>query len=157
MNALAEAIGQLCKAVLPIPEESYPGNPDSSVAVCTLASVGLLKKFRDSEVLGRVSIAGRLFSENRGIDSVMEHLYRNKKIETIILCGRDAWGHKAGHSLLALHRNGVDKDNRIIGSASPDPRLTVSRSKIAHFQDNVTIVNLINEEDFEAIAGRIGG
>ena len=29
MNALGEAIGELCKVILPIPEEFYPGNPNS--------------------------------------------------------------------------------------------------------------------------------
>ena len=45
MNALGEAIGELCKVILPIPEERFLGNPGSSVAVCTLSSIDLLKKF----------------------------------------------------------------------------------------------------------------
>ena len=48
MNVLGEVIGDLCKAILPIPEESYLGNPDSTIAVCTLSSIDLLKKFKNS-------------------------------------------------------------------------------------------------------------
>ena len=155
MNALGEAIGELCKAILPIPEESYLGNPDSSVAVCTLSSIDLLKKFANSEILNHVSIAGRLLSENKGIDSIIEHVYKNKKIKTIFVCGKDVWGHKAGHSLFVLHKNGIDKKNRIINSTSPDPYLTVSQTKIDSFQNNITLVDLINEENFETITNKI--
>ena len=43
MNALGEVIGKVCEIILPIPEESFPGNPDSKLAVCTLSSMDLLK------------------------------------------------------------------------------------------------------------------
>jgi len=33
VNILGEVIGELCKTILPIPEESYSGNPDSSIAI----------------------------------------------------------------------------------------------------------------------------
>ena len=36
MNAVGEAIGELCKIILPIREEFYLGNPDSHIAICTL-------------------------------------------------------------------------------------------------------------------------
>ncbi len=49
MNALGEAIGELCKIILPIPEESFRGNSNSSIAVCTLSSIDLLKKFSNSQ------------------------------------------------------------------------------------------------------------
>ena len=49
MNALGEAIGELCKVILPIPEERFLGNPGSSVAVCTLSSIDLLKKFQNTK------------------------------------------------------------------------------------------------------------
>ena len=85
MNALGEAIGELCKAILPISEEFYPGNPNSSIAVCTLSSIDLLKKFENSEILNHISIVGRLLSENKGIDSIIEHVNKNQKINTIIV------------------------------------------------------------------------
>ena len=155
MNALGELIGELCKAILPIPEESYLGNPDSSIAVCTLSSIDLLKKFTDSKILNHVSIVGRLLSENKGIDAIVEHVNKNQKIKIIIVCGKDVWGHKPGHSLFELHKNGIDKNNRIINSTSPEPYLTVSKSKIQYFQNNITLVNLINELDFKTIVNKI--
>ncbi len=155
MNILGEAIGELCKTILPIPEESYLGNPDSFIAVCTLSSIDLLKKFVNSEVLEHISIVGRLFSENKGIDSIINYVNNNQKINTILVCGKEVWGHKAGHSLFQLHENGIDKNNRIINSSSPDPFLNVSKSKIQYFRNNITLVNLINETNFETISNKI--
>jgi len=155
VNALGEAIGELCKIILPIPEEYYSGNPDSSIAVCTLSSIDLLKKLANSEILSHVSIAGRLLSENKGIDSIIKYVNKYQKINIIIVCGKEVWGHKAGHSLFQLHKNGVDKNNRIINSTSPDPYLTVSKSQIQYFQNNITLVNLIAETDFATISDKI--
>mgnify|MGYP001456587577 FL=1 len=155
MNALGEAIGKFCKIILPIPEEFYTGNPDSSIAVCTLSSIDLLKKFTNSEIFNDISIAGRLLSENKGIDSIIEYVNKHQKIKIIIVCGKEVWGHKSGHSLFQLHKNGIDKNKRIINSTSPDPFLSISKSKIQYFQHNVTLVNLINEIDFEKISNKI--
>jgi len=155
VNVLGEQIGELCKIILPIPEESYRGNINSSIAVCTLSSIDLLKKLANSEILNHISIVGRLLSENKGIDSIIKHVNKNQKITTIIVCGKEVWGHKAGHTLFQLHKNGIDKNNRIINSTSPDPYLTVSKSQIQYFQNNVTLVNLINETNFKIILNKI--
>lgn len=155
MNVLGETIGELCKIVLPIPEEAYEGNPNSSTAVCTLSSIDLLKDFANSEILNHISIVGRLLSENKGIDSIIKYVYKNQKITTIIVCGNEVWGHKAGHSLFQLHEHGVDKNNKIINSSSPDPYITCSKSQIQYFQNNITLVNLINEADFKSILDKI--
>jgi len=155
VNALSETIGELCKIILPIPEESYRGDRNSSIAICTLSSIDLLKKLANSEILNHLSIAGRLLSENKGIDSIIKHVNKNQKITTIIVCGKEVWGHKAGHSLFQLYKNGVDKNNRIINSTSPDPYLTVSKSQIQYFQNKITLVNLINETDLETILDKI--
>ena len=155
MNVLGEVIGELCKAILPIPEEYFIGNPNSTIAVCTLSSLDLLKKFSSTEILDQLSIVGRLLSENKGIDSIIEYVNKNQKISIIIICGKEVLGHKAGHSLFELHKNGINKNNRIINSSSPDPYLTVSKSKIEYFQNNIKLVNLINETDYEIILHQI--
>ena len=151
MNAIGEAIGDLCKLILPINEEYYLGNPNSAIAVCTLSSIDLLKNFANSEILNKISIVGRLLSENKGIDSIIKYVNKNPQINTIIVCGKEVWGHKSGHSLFELHKNGIDQNNRIINSTSPDPYLTVSELEIKYFQDKINLVNLINETKFELI------
>jgi tetrahydromethanopterin S-methyltransferase subunit A len=155
MNSLGNMIGELCKAILPIPEESYQGNSDSVIAVCTLSSLDLLKKIANSDILQQVSIVGRLLSENKGIDAIILHVNKNKKIKTIIVCGKEVWGHKAGHSLFELHNNGIDNTGRIIGSTSPDPYLTVSQSQINYFRNEINLVNMTNETNFNKIKQKI--
>jgi len=114
LNKLGETIGKICEVLLPIPEEFYVGNPNSSTCVCTLSSVQLLKDFKNSKIIDNFAIVGRLFSENKGIDSIIKYVNQNKKIKTIIVCGKEVWGHKSGHSLFQLHENGIDENNRII-------------------------------------------
>ena len=155
MNALGEAIGELCKVILPIPEERFLGNLDSSIAVCTLSSIDLLRKFQNSEILDQICLAGRLLSENKGIDSMIDYVFRNNNVRTIIVCGKEVWGHKAGHSLFGLHKNGIDSKNRIINSHSPDPFLTSSENKIKYFQENIHLENMINVTDFSIIQKKI--
>ncbi len=60
-----------------------------------------------------------------------------------------------GHSLFELHKNGIDNNNRIINSTSPDPFLTVSELEIKYFQKQITLVNLINETNIELINNKI--
>ena len=155
MNKLSDTIGKICEALLPISEEFYIGNTNSSICVCTLSSIKLLKEIKNSKIFENVAIAGRLFTENKGIDSMIKHVNENKKIKTIIVCGKEVWGHKSGHSLFQLHKFGVDKNNRIVNSTSPEPILTVSNSQIQYFQKQITLVNLINETNLQLIINRI--
>jgi len=155
LNKLSDAIGKLCEVLLPIPEEFYIGNTNSSICVCTLSSIKLLKELKNSQIFENVAIAGRLFTENKGIDSIIKHVNQNKKIKTIFVCGKEVWGHKSGHSLFQLHKYGVDKNNRIINSTSPEPILTVSNSQIQYFQKEITLVNLINETNLQLITKKI--
>ncbi len=155
MNKLGDTIGKICEVLLPIPEEFYIGNYNSSICICTLSSIKLLKEIKNSKIINNVAIVGRLFTENKGIDSIIKYINQNKKIKTIIVCGKDVWGHKSGHSLFELHKNGIDNNNRIINSTSPDPFLTVSESEIKYFQKQITLVNLINETNIELINNKI--
>jgi len=155
LNILGETIGKICEVLLPIPEEFYVGNLDSSVCICTLSSIHLLKEFKNSKIIDNFAVIGRLFSENKGIDSIIKYVNQNKKIKTIVVCGKEVWGHKSGHSLLQLHKNGIDECGRIVNSISPDPFLTVSKSEIQYFQKEITLVNLIDETNIELIINKI--
>ena len=155
MNSVGDIIGEICKVVLPIKEEYFLGNPDSTTAVCTLGSINLLKELKDSEIIHNVAIIGRLFSENKGIDSIVRYVNQNHSIKTIILCGNGVWGHKAGHSLIQLHQNGFDDSKRIIGSTSPEPFLTVTKLEIEYFQKQIKLVNLIGESNLGKISAAV--
>ena len=155
MNSLGNLMGEICKIILPINEEFYHGNPNASIAICTLSSLDLLKKISSSELLNNISIVGRLLSENKGIDSIINYVYQNKKIKKIIVCGKEVWGHEAGHSLFELYKNGINDKGRIINSNSPDPFLTVSKSQVNYFQTKITLINMINETNYNKIKEKI--
>jgi len=151
MKTLKKLLGGICKAILPIKEEVFYGNPNSSIAICTLSSIDLLRKLSQPKFLQSVAIVGRLLSENKGIDSLIQYVNANPKIKTIVLSGNEVWGHKSGHSLLALHKNGIDENNRIINSTSPDPFLNLTKLEIKKFQNQVRIIDMIGETNQEKI------
>jgi tetrahydromethanopterin S-methyltransferase subunit A len=145
MKTIDFVLGELCKVILPIPEDIFYGNKNSSIAICTLSSIDLLKKISNSDLLEKVTIVGRLLSENKGIDSLICYVNSNKNIKTIILCGKEVWGHKAGDSLLKLYENGIDSNGRIINSSSPDPFLEVSSDEVNIFQNQIALIDKIGE------------
>ncbi len=151
MKTLDYVLGKICKVILPIPEEIFYGNKNSSIAICTLSSINLLKEISNSELLDKIAIAGRLLTENKGIDSLIRNVNSNKNIRIIIICGKEVWGHKAGDSLLKLHEHGIDSNRRIINSSSPDPLLEVSQTDVNDFQNQVKLINKIGETRFSKI------
>jgi tetrahydromethanopterin S-methyltransferase subunit A len=148
---LGEIAGEICKRILPIPEETFLGSQSSSVAICTLSSIDLLKEIANSDAMKNIAIAGRLLSENKGIDRLLKYVSQNPRLGTIIVCGREVVGHRTGHALFCLHKFGVDENNRIINSTSPDPVLSASRQQIQYFQNQITLVDKIGETKLENI------
>jgi len=155
MNLIEELAGELCKVLLPIEDKIYFGNLKSTVAVCTLSSMKLLDEVVNSSLISKINVAGRLLSENKGIDMLVRHVISNSEISVIILCGKDTMGHKPGHSLLCLHQNGIDKDGSIIGSQSPDPILSLTNNEVIKFQNQVKIINKIGETDISKLRSEI--
>ena len=151
MNTLENSLGELCERIFPISDKIYQGNSKSHIAICTLSSMKLLEEIAHSNIMNHVAIAGRLLSENKGIDSMIINSNLNN-IKTIILCGKEVWGHKTGQSLISLHKNGIDHSGRIVNSFSPNPILTVSKKEIKKFQNQTKIINLIDENRFEKIS-----
>ena len=147
MNLIEDIAGELCKILLPIEEEIFFGESASNIAICTLSSINLLKDISHSNIIKEIAIAGRLLSENKGIDSLIRSVISNEKINVIILCGKETIGHKSGDSLLCLYKNGIDEDHKIIGSSSPHPILTVTKKQVSKFQKQVKIINKIGETD----------
>ena len=143
MNTIGNLLGEACKIIFPINEEVYFGNKNSSIAICTLSSIKLLKEIANSQIMTRIFLVGRLFSENKGIESMIQSINTENKINTIILCGKDVMGHKAGDALIQLHQNGLDKNSKIIGSKSPEPVIQLSSDQISKFRKEIKIINKI--------------
>jgi tetrahydromethanopterin S-methyltransferase subunit A len=153
MNLIEDIAGELCRILLPIEEEVFFGDLSSNIAICTLSSINLLKDITHSDIIKEIAIAGRLLSENKGIDSLVRSVISNEKINIIILCGKDTIGHKPGDSLLCLYKNGIDENHKIIGSSSPHPLLTVTKKEVSKFQRQVKIINKIGETNISRLEG----
>jgi tetrahydromethanopterin S-methyltransferase subunit A len=151
LNSLVELAGQLCKILLPIEEEVFHGDSESNVAICTLSSMDLLKEISNSDLMNKILLAGRLLSENKGIDVLIRHVVKHPTLDTIIICGVDVVGHRAGHALFCVHKYGIDKQNRIINSISPNPVLAVSEYEVEQFQKQITLIDGIGQINLEKI------
>ena len=155
MNVIEEIAGEICKILLPIEDKLYFGNPNSTLVICTLSSMKLLKEISNSSLMNKIYVVGRLLSENKGIDILVRHIISNEQIRTLILCGEDTIGHRPGHSILCLHRNGMNQNGIIIGSESPNPTLTLSSQEVARFQKQVKIINKIGEIEISNLKQKI--
>ncbi len=152
MKIIGNIFGEVCKTLFPIPEELYFGNENASIAICTLSDIHLLKKIANSNLMKDIALVGRLLSENKGIDSIIHYVNSNYNVKTLILCGKDVFGHQSGDSLLALHKNGIDLNGRIINSSSPDPVLTASQMEVLKFQNQIKIINKIGTSNLKEIS-----
>ena len=148
---MENCIGEICKHLLPIKHELYVGN-GSRIAICTISSIRLLTEIlNDTKLMNELAIVGRLLSENKGIDEIINYCILNKQLEHLLICGRDSRGHSAGESLIALYKNGITKQGIIMNSKSPRPQLHSSYQEVEIFRNRITIHNLIKETDLNNI------
>jgi tetrahydromethanopterin S-methyltransferase subunit A len=99
-----------------------------------------------------VAIYGRLKTENIGIEKVVANTISNPNIRFLVICGEDIRGHRSGSSLLALHKNGIDSNHRIIGAPGAIPYIeNLKEEAIKRFQKQITVVDLLGEKQKEKI------
>lgn len=148
---LEDGAGILCKVILPIRQEYYFGSGKSD-AICTLSSTDLLEFISTSSIMENVLIAGRLLSENKGIDAIVNFAMSYPELRRIIVCGKEVRGHRAGQALIALARNGANSRGRIIGASGPDPVITQPQRDVEIFRHQVQIIDLIGRVDVSEIS-----
>jgi tetrahydromethanopterin S-methyltransferase subunit A len=151
LRRLEKVAGKLCEALLPIKHEYYLGS-GKAVGICTLSSIHLLETISKSALMNNVVIAGRLLSENKGIDAIITFATKHSELERILVCGDEVRGHRPGQALLALSTNGVDSAGRIIGAVGPNPIVTSSMIDIKIFRNQVKIIDLIGIVNIGKIA-----
>lgn len=152
---LEDVAGRICEVLIPIKHEYYMGQ-GKRIAICTLSSMHLLQSIaRTDDIMNTILIVGRLLSENKGIDTLVRFTLKHPELKYVIVCGKDVKGHQSGQALLSLHKNGTDKDSRIIGAASPHPISTHSRIDIESFRKQIMIYDLIGCEDLKIVKDMI--
>lgn len=125
------------------------GDPDSRIAVVTLASHLMAKGS---------AIWGPCKTENLGVEKVVANLISNTNIRFLLICGDESKGHLPGDSIIALHKNGIDADGRIIGSRGAIPFIeNLAREAIERFQRQVVLIDrigLVDEGEIEEVVGK---
>jgi tetrahydromethanopterin S-methyltransferase subunit A len=150
--------------VRPAPE--YPpeegcylrGNDYSPVAVVVILRWMREQTPREIEQLVRVAVesgatlAGTLQTENVGLEKIVCNLVANPNIRYLIVCGPESPGHLVGDAVLALARNGTDKQKRIIGTQAPTPYLfNIPDEFIERFRRQITVIDLVDEGSPEVL------
>lgn len=120
------------------------GNPESRVAVVTLAS--------SIDPYPEASIWGTCKTENLGAEKLIANIVSNSNIRYVLLCGGESRGHLSGHTLLKLHQKGIDEKGRIIGSEGAIPFIeNIPRIAIHRFQNQVELIDCIGLIDPDRI------
>jgi len=119
-------------------------NPQGCVAVVLLTVEYTPDEF--------VALFGSLKTENIGVEKIVANVISNPHIRFLVVCGEDIRGHRSGSSLLALHKNGIDTQHRIIDAPGAIPYIeNLNKEAITRFQQQITIVDLIGTTDKVAI------
>lgn len=150
-NKLYYFAGEACKILFPINIDSFKGF-GSSVSLCTLSSIDLLIKISKLSIMNNLIIAGRLYSENKGIDQMISFCRENPQLKYIILCGKDTKGHYPGNALISLIEHGIDNDRKILKTIAPSPFLCSHKDDIAVFKKQVSVIDMIGCFDINKIS-----
>ncbi|MFY3740621.1 MAG: tetrahydromethanopterin S-methyltransferase subunit A [Candidatus Nitrosomirales archaeon] len=155
-NLLVRFAGKVCEVLLPIKHDIFFGNENSSIGVCTLSSIDLLEEVSKSEMMNDVALAARLFSENKGIEKLIEYVLQHPTVKYVVLCGNDTKGHLPGQALLALYKNGIDSSGRIIGAVGKEPVIeAVTKNNVEAFRKRAKIIDLVGVTDIEKISDKV--
>jgi tetrahydromethanopterin S-methyltransferase subunit A len=128
------------------------------VAVCTLNSQELIDRVAAAEPQA-IAIAGTLQTENLGIERLITNVLANPFIRFVVVCGADSRqmiGHLPGQSLVALARDGVNANRRIINARGKRPVLrNVEPAAVDHFRRTVEVIDLIGVSEIEPITAAV--
>jgi tetrahydromethanopterin S-methyltransferase subunit A len=96
----------------------------------------------------KVAIYGPLRTENIGIEKIVANVISNPYIRYIVVCGEDIKGHRSGSSLIALHKNGMNEQNKIIDAPGAIPYIeNLKEEAIERFRAQIEVVDLIGVKD----------
>jgi tetrahydromethanopterin S-methyltransferase subunit A len=143
--------GKICETILPV-RLSYLKGSGKKVAICTLSDMSLLEEIiAHKDLMNKIVIAGRLLSENRGIDEILTTVHDSPDLKYLILCGPDGKGHLPGQALVSLSKFGVMEDGQIRGAEGAYPVVKSSQEIISSFRERIEIVDLIGSRDISQL------
>ena len=130
-------------------------DPAAPVAVCTLGSVSLAPAVAREAPAG-LCIAGKVETENIGIEKIIKNVISNPAIRFLVCAGKEPPKHLTGATILALFANGIDDRHRIPGSPGMRPVLPNTTSEeVEIFRNQVVPIDLIGLESVTDIHNEI--
>jgi tetrahydromethanopterin S-methyltransferase subunit A len=127
------------------------GDANSPIAVVTMGSHLDEQGICDAGA----AICGSCKTENLGIEKVIANIISNPNIRFLVTCGTEVKGHLSGNTMKALHKNGV-KEGRVVGAEGAIPFIeNLKDEAIKRWQEQVTIVDIMETEDFGAIKAKL--
>lgn len=148
------------------PHPDYPpesgrylrGNDASPVAVAVVLNCAPENMPADLEALVRAGIesgaalSGTVQTENIGFEKIVCNIVANPNIRYLVLAGPESAGHLTGEALRALLQNGIDEQQRIIGTRAPHPFLfNVPPEFVDRFRRQLTLVDLQFQGDADLV------
>jgi len=101
---------------------------------------------------GGAALAGTLQTENVGLEKVICNIVANPNIRYLIVCGPESPGHLVGDCIRALYENGIDENQKIIGTKAPAPYLfNIPKHWVDRFIEQTKLIDLVNEGTPETI------
>jgi tetrahydromethanopterin S-methyltransferase subunit A len=138
-----------------VPGTYFVSDPAAPVAVTTLGSVALAEAVSREPPTG-LCIAGKVETENIGIEKIIKNILSNPAIRFLVCSGSEPPNHLTGATLLALFRNGIDANHRVPEAPSMRPVLpNTTAAEVAAFRRQVEPVDMIGCTDVSAIQLRV--
>ncbi len=100
----------------------------------------------------RVAIYGSLKTENIGIEKIVANVISNPYIRYLVVCGDDIRGHRSGSSLVALNKNGIDDQHKIIDAPGAIPYIeNLNEEAIDRVRAQIELIDLLGVKDKKTI------
>ena len=113
--------------------------------------MALLKKISSDAIMDKLLIVGRLFSENKGIDQLIQFCTMSQTMRYLILCGKDTSGHYPADALMNLMHFGLDEHNKIIGTKAPYPFIKCHPKLVNKFRAQIKLIDMRECYDLDKI------
>jgi tetrahydromethanopterin S-methyltransferase subunit A len=138
-----------------VPGKYHVVDPAAPVAVTTLGSVDLAEEVSKSPPKG-LCIVGKVETENIGIEKIIKNIISNPAIRYLVCAGNEPPKHLTGKTILALFNNGVDGNNKVIGSPGMRPILpNTSSEEIKAFRSQIEPVDMVGCVDVAEIHQKV--
>ncbi|GMT40079.1 MAG: hypothetical protein IEMM0001_0814 [bacterium] len=138
-----------------VPGTYFVTDPEAPVAVTTLGSVALAKAASQDPPPG-LNIVGKVETENIGIEKIIKNILSNPAIRYLVCAGNEPPRHLTGATMMALFENGIDENNKILGSPGMRPVLpNTSADEVLAFRKQVKPVDMIGCTNVPSIHARV--